>query len=115
MTRAIDTAADPISTERVERLKRTYALKFVIVAENVSPLAATAVAVLKSAATLTPAPHGLAVEGRVTSLRAAVPVTPSAGVTMAWAWAFIARLAATTTAVNRDLEKKNIVPDFAGV
>jgi len=45
--------------------------------------AATAVDESRAVATLTPAPHGLAVFGRLTSFRTGVPATPRAGATAA--------------------------------
>ena len=58
-------------------------------------------------------PHGFAADGRSTSFRTGVPETPSAGMTIACADAWSARLAPTTTEARRDLEK-NIVADFVG-
>ena len=84
------------------------------VAVKVVPLAAIACVESNVEAMLT-LPHGDAVDGRWTLLRLGVPLTPRAGLMIAWAETSRERLTARRAVATRDLEKKNIVPDFGWV
>jgi len=66
-------------------------LKLVAVKLRAPPVAATAVDESRVAAMLTPAPHGLAAFGRLTSFLARVPATPRAGETPACALTWLKR------------------------
>ena len=121
LARAVHTAARarakrrigqrPRRRTRAKKKRDAHGLKLVIVAVKEPSALAVIACVAPSVDAMSTFPHGFAADGRSTSFRTGVPETPSAGMTIACADAWSARLAPTTTEARRDLEK-SIVADF---
>ena len=85
--------------------RRTHALKLVIVAVNVPSLLSAIVPEVSMVCAMFVLPHGFAVEGRWTSLRWGVPLTPSSGAIAACACAWRAAPRRTAATARMFLEK----------